>query len=142
MTSSDQYPQQPAPGAFAAPGSGQYPAAAAAPYPVVEGHGAGPGSMGQPEPGAKAGRAVKGGRVSALWIGVIAAAVLLIVLLVFIAQNSRQVTVRFLWLDGHMPLAIAILLSAVVGALLVAAPGTARIVQLRRAVRHAAAPRD
>lgn len=79
---------------------------------------------------------VRGTRVSALWIGLIAAAILLILLLIFIAQNSRTVTIHYLGLRGHLSLAVALLLAAVLGVLLVAIPGTARIVQLRRALRR------
>jgi uncharacterized integral membrane protein len=80
-------------------------------------------------------------RVSALWIGFIVAALLLIALLIFIAQNSKPVTIRYLGFDGHISLAIALLLAAVGGILLVAIPGTARIIQLRRALKkNAAAP--
>jgi len=75
-------------------------------------------------------------RVSAWWVGLIIAAILLVLLLIFIAQNSRQVTVHYLGLHGQVSLAIALLLSAVVGVLLVAIPGTARIVQLRRALKR------
>lgn len=78
---------------------------------------------------------VRSTRVSALWIGLIIAAVLLVLLLIFIAQNSRDVTVRYLGLDGQVSLAVALLLSAVAGLLLVAIPGTARIIQLRRALK-------
>ncbi len=74
-------------------------------------------------------------RVSALWIGVIASALVLVALLVFILQNSQSVTVSFFGFDASMPLAVALLLSAVAGVLLVAIPGAARITQLRRAVR-------
>lgn len=74
-------------------------------------------------------------RVSALWVGVIVSALVLIALLVFILQNSQTVTVSFLGFDAGIPLAVALLLSSVAGALLVAVPGAARIAQLRRAVR-------
>ena len=79
---------------------------------------------------------VRRGRVSALWVGLIVAAVLLIVLLVFISQNSRTVTIHFLGLHGQLSLAVALLLSAVIGVLLVAVPGTARILQLRHALKR------
>ncbi len=75
-------------------------------------------------------------RVSAWWIGLIIAAGLLILLLIFIAQNSANVTVHYLGLHGQVSLAIALLLSAVAGILLIAIPGTARILQLRRALKH------
>lgn len=80
----------------------------------------------------------RGGKVSALWIGLIVAAVLLILLLIFIAQNSVTVPIHFLGASGHISLAVALLLSAVVAVLLVAIPGTVRILQLRRLVRRTA----
>lgn len=74
-------------------------------------------------------------RVSALWVGLVSAAILAIFLLVFIAQNLDKVTIRFLGFEGQLSLAIALLLAAVIGILVVAVPGTLRIGQLRRALR-------
>jgi uncharacterized integral membrane protein len=78
-------------------------------------------------------------RISSAWVASIAAAVVLILLLVFIIQNSQRVSVSFLGAHGQLPLGVALLLAAASGILLVAVPGTARIVQLRRAARKAAA---
>lgn len=75
-------------------------------------------------------------RTSGLWVAVAAAALILLLLLIFILQNNRQVQVSFFGADGHLPLGVAMLLSAVAGALLLALIGTARIVQLRRVVRR------
>ncbi|WP_063774161.1 lipopolysaccharide assembly protein LapA domain-containing protein [Streptacidiphilus rugosus] len=85
-------------------------------------------------------RHVRRTRVSAAWVTSIVAAVVLILLLIFIAQNSQRVSVSFLGAHGHLPLGVALLLAAACGVLFVAIPGTARIVQLRRAARKAAAP--
>lgn len=74
-------------------------------------------------------------RVSGLWIALVTAAVLAIFLLIFISQNSAKVTIQFLGWDGQISLAVALLFSAVIGILVVAVPGTLRIVQLRRALR-------
>jgi uncharacterized integral membrane protein len=82
---------------------------------------------------------VKRTRVSALWVAIIVAALLMIALLIFIAQNSTSVTIHFLGFSGQISLAVALLLAAVGGVLLVAIPGTARIVQLRRALEKNAA---
>ncbi|MET0928718.1 MAG: lipopolysaccharide assembly protein LapA domain-containing protein [Aeromicrobium sp.] len=78
---------------------------------------------------------VKATRASGLWIGLISAAVLAVLFLIFIAQNSEKVTIHFLGLDGELSLAISLLLSAVIGALVVAVPGIVRISQLRHALR-------
>lgn len=71
-------------------------------------------------------------RVGALWAGMILAALVLVLLLVFVGQNSQTVTVRFLWATGRLPLGVAMLFAAIAGVLAVAVPGTIRIVQLRR----------
>ena len=89
-----------------------------------------------PAPGLDERGRVRSGRVSAAWVGSIATAIFLILLIIFIAQNSRRVTVHFLGWDGRFSLALTILLSAVIGVLLVAIPGSLRILQLRRAVRR------
>jgi uncharacterized integral membrane protein len=78
-------------------------------------------------------------RMSALWFGLIVAALLLIALLIFIAQNSKRVAIHYLGFQGQISLAVALLLAAVGGLLLVAIPGTARIIQLRRALKKNAA---
>lgn len=74
-------------------------------------------------------------RSGAIWVGVIIAAVVLVLLLVFILQNSRSVKISYLGMHGHLSLAVAMLLSAIAGILLVAIPGTARIIQLRHGTR-------
>lgn len=66
----------------------------------------------------------------------IAGAIVLIVLLVFILENTESVKISFFGATGHLPLGVALLLAAIGGALLVGIVGTARIVQLRRHVRR------
>jgi uncharacterized integral membrane protein len=88
-----------------------------------------------PPPGMTRKGKVRRTRASAWWVGLIIAAVILVALLIFIAQNSASVAVRYLGVDGHVPLAIALMLSAIAGVLLVAIPGTARMIQLRRALK-------
>lgn len=77
---------------------------------------------------------VKGSRSSALYIGLVVAAILAIVVLIFIIQNSDPVTIQFFGLEGSLPTGVAILLAAVVGILIVAIPGSVRILQLRRSL--------
>ncbi|MGN9911734.1 lipopolysaccharide assembly protein LapA domain-containing protein [Phytohabitans sp. LJ34] len=71
-------------------------------------------------------------RTSAAWFGICAAALLFVVLIVFMLQNTRSVRVDFLWMDGSLPLALALLMAAVGAALLTMVVGAARITQLRR----------
>ncbi len=75
-------------------------------------------------------------RASGLWAGLIAAAVVLIFLLVFILQNLDSVEIQFLMFSGSLPLGVAMLLSAIGGTLMVAIPGVARMIQLRRFARR------
>jgi uncharacterized integral membrane protein len=71
-------------------------------------------------------------RTSAAFKGFVAGAVVLLLLLIFILQNTQRVKVSYLGASGHLPLGVALLLAAVGGALLVAIPGAAWITQLRR----------
>lgn len=79
-------------------------------------------------------------RTGNLHAGLVIAAVLLVLLVVFLAQNSHTVTVSFLGARLHVSLAVALLAASLAGALIVGAAGTARIAQLRvhtrRARRH------
>jgi len=75
-------------------------------------------------------------RISGTWVAVIAGLLVLTVLLVFILQNLDPATVHFFGAEGSLPLAIAMLFSALGGAALVALIGGARILQLRKQARH------
>jgi uncharacterized integral membrane protein len=75
-------------------------------------------------------------RTGAAWFGICATALLSVVLIVFMVQNTRSVRVDFLWMDGSLPLALALLIAAAGAALLTMAVGAARITQLRRLSRQ------
>ncbi|HEX8092946.1 LapA family protein [Jatrophihabitans sp.] len=107
-------------------------AAPATGIPASGGRGAGSGA---PAPGFNEKGHVRATKVSGVWIGLIATALFVILLIIFIAQNSRRVTLHFFGWHGQFSLALTILLSAVLGVLLVAIPGSLRIMQLRRALR-------
>ena len=78
-------------------------------------------------------RATNAGRV---WVAIAIATVLLILLIIFIAENSGSVTIAFLGAHGHISLALALLIAAVVGAVVTLLVGSARILQLRLEVRR------
>ncbi|WP_322860854.1 lipopolysaccharide assembly protein LapA domain-containing protein [Mycobacterium europaeum] len=80
-------------------------------------------------------------RAGALWSSLIGGFLILILLLIFITQNTAETPFTFLGWHWRLPLGVAILLAAVVGGLITVAVGTARILQLRRAAKkhHAAA---
>ena len=88
-------------------------------------------------PGAFAPIKIKRTRVSGTWIAVIVALLILIFLLIFILQNLATATVFFLGASGSLPLAVAMLFSAIGGGLLVGLIGGARILQLRKETRKA-----
>jgi uncharacterized integral membrane protein len=79
---------------------------------------------------------IKRTRISGLWVAVGFFAVILLLLLIFILQNSRTVDVSYMGAHGHLPLGVALLLSAVCGVLLVVLAGAARISQLRAVARR------
>ena len=75
-------------------------------------------------------------RISGMRTALIAAVAALTVLTIFIVQNAHAVKISFLGAHLQLSLAAALLLAAIAGALLMAAAGTARITQLRRALRR------
>ena len=79
---------------------------------------------------------LRGSRTSQLWISVGALVVVLVLLVVFLAQNTQSVEVSFLGWDGHPPLAVALLVAAIAGLVLAGTAGTLRIWQLHRRVRR------
>jgi uncharacterized integral membrane protein len=75
-------------------------------------------------------------RAAALWTALIVGFLVLIVLLIFIAQNTASPQFAFLGWRWSMPLGVAILLAAASGGLITVLAGTARIYQLRRAAKR------
>jgi uncharacterized integral membrane protein len=96
-------------------------------------HPAGPATGPQWFPGP---HAVKRTRTGAVWFAVASFAVILVLLLIFILQNSDKVQISYLGAHGELPLGVALLFAAVLGILLVVIPGTARIMQLRILARR------
>lgn len=79
--------------------------------------------------------AVKFTRAAALWSSLIVGLLVLIILLVFITQNTEPADMTFLGWHWSLPLGVQILLAAILGSLLTVLVGAARIVQLRRAAK-------
>jgi putative membrane protein len=76
-------------------------------------------------------RRVERTRISAAWVGVIVAALVLVLLLVFILQNTKSVKISFFTANGTMPLGVALLLAAIGGVLFAGGVASLRIWQLR-----------
>jgi len=79
---------------------------------------------------------LRGSRTSGTWIAVLVLSLLLLLLAVFILQNTQKVEVSFFGWNGRAPLAATLLIAAAGGALVVASAGVLRILQLRRRVKR------
>jgi uncharacterized integral membrane protein len=90
-----------------------------------------PGNAPLPGPASE----VKFTRAAALWTSLILGFLILIVLLVFITQNTASTPFTFLGWHWDLPLGVAILLAAVCGGLITALVSAARMFQLRRAAK-------
>ena len=87
-------------------------------------------------PSASAKDPLRRSRTSSAWFAVVALAALLLVLVIFIAQNTQDVEVSFLGWDGRAPLSVSLLVAALVGIVLAVVAGSLRILQLHRRVRR------
>jgi uncharacterized integral membrane protein len=96
---------------------------------------AGPAQTPATEPRAVAASRIPHTRTGATWFGICLAALLFVVLIVFMLQNTRSVQVSFLGMHGSLPLALALLIAAVGAAIVTMVVGAARITQLRRLSR-------
>ena len=71
-------------------------------------------------------------RTASAYTSLVAGVIVLVLLLVFILENTKSVKISYFGASGHLALGVALLLAAVGGALLVGILGTARIAQVRR----------
>ncbi len=81
-------------------------------------------------------RRIASTRTSRAWIRLLPALVVLVVILVFVFQNPKDVKVSFFTFSRTLPLSVALLGAVVLGALMTLALGSVRIFQLRRQVRR------
>jgi lipopolysaccharide assembly protein A len=86
-------------------------------------------------PSPQARQPVRGTRTGRVWVGVCVAALITVALIIFMIQNTHTVQVTFLGMTGSTSLALMLLIAAVGGILLTLILGSARILQLRHAVR-------
>jgi lipopolysaccharide assembly protein A len=76
-------------------------------------------------------------RLSRAWTALVIGTLALVMILVFILQNLQSVQLSFLFFQGHLPLAVALLFAVILGAVIVLAFGGARISQLRGVAKRA-----
>jgi uncharacterized integral membrane protein len=81
-------------------------------------------------------------RVGGVWKSLVPALIVAAVMVIFVVQNLQDAKVSFLAFSGRFPLALALLVAAALGALVVFCLGTVRMVQLRKAFRRHQATRE
>src|ERR1700712_2513014 len=74
-------------------------------------------------------------RAGALWSALAGGFIILVLLLIFIMQNTDTTTIHMFGWASQLPVGVALLLGAIAGGLLVFLVGTVRILQLRRAAK-------
>lgn len=79
-------------------------------------------------------------RLAAAWWALVVGLVILIVLLIFVAQNTESITVHFLVFSWSLAVGVGYLLAAVAGATTTVLVGAARIIQLRRVAKKTSRP--
>lgn len=89
------------------------------------------------QPKAQNNQEIKSSLAGGTWAALIAGALLLIVLLVFILQNQQSVTLTLFAWDFTLPAGVGFLLAAIAGALIMAMVGIVRMFQLRRQIKKA-----
>ncbi|MFI5783095.1 lipopolysaccharide assembly protein LapA domain-containing protein [Nocardia sp. NPDC051570] len=95
-----------------------------------------PTSAGRPPPVPANRSPLRATRTGNTWIGIVIFGLVLVLLLIFLLQNTQSVKISYLGMSGHLSLAVAMLMAAVAGVLLTATAGSLRIWQLRRRVRR------
>jgi uncharacterized integral membrane protein len=70
-------------------------------------------------------------RVGMTWVALAAFTLILLLLAIFILQNSGQVEIKYFGAKGHLSFGVGMLLSALAGVILTLLIGSIRILQLR-----------
>ncbi|MBF4161721.1 LapA family protein [Nocardioides acrostichi] len=79
---------------------------------------------------------LRGSLTSGVWVATVGFGIVLVLLVIFIAQNTTATPVKFLGWQGDFPVAVVVLIAVAAGILLTAAAGTLRILQLRRRTKR------
>lgn len=75
-------------------------------------------------------------RTSRAWLRLLPALVVLVVILVFVFQNPKDVKVSLFTFSGALPLSVALLGAVILGVFIALALGSVRILQLRKQVHR------
>jgi putative membrane protein len=72
----------------------------------------------------------KHSKVNTVWVSIAFVVIILALFVAFVAQNAQDVTVHFLWMDGTISLALALIIATFVGVVITFIIGSIRIWQL------------
>lgn len=81
-------------------------------------------------------------KVNTVWISIAVVVIILALFVTFVAQNAQAVTVHFLWLNGTISLALALIIATLVGAIITFTVGSIRIWQLSHKNKSTDKPKD
>ncbi|MDO5662563.1 MAG: lipopolysaccharide assembly protein LapA domain-containing protein [Brachybacterium sp.] len=76
-----------------------------------------------------------GSRTGGVWAALILGAIVLIMLLIFVVQNSARTNFEYITWTFALPLGVAMLLAAIAGALVMALVGSVRMFQMSRTIK-------
>ncbi|WP_226832130.1 lipopolysaccharide assembly LapA domain-containing protein [Brachybacterium sp. FME24] len=76
-----------------------------------------------------------GGKTAGVWISLILGAIVLVLLLIFVIQNSETAGFEYFNATFDLPLGVAMLLAAIAGALVMALVGSVRMIQMSWTIR-------
>lgn len=93
-----------------------------------------------PGPPESAQQGLKRSRIGDTWVGITVGAIMLVLLIIFILQNTVLVNVAFLGLHGSAPLAVMLLIAGAGFAIVTLIVGSLRIGQLRRRISRGRPP--
>ena len=79
---------------------------------------------------------LRGSRASGMWAAMVLLVVVLVLVSIFVMQNTQSVTITYFGWTGQAPLAATLLIAVAAGLVLALAAGSARILQLRHRVRR------
>ncbi|MCS6711416.1 DUF1049 domain-containing protein [Brachybacterium sp. EF45031] len=77
-----------------------------------------------------------GGKTAGIWLALILGAIVLVLLLIFVIQNNIPTVFTYFGAQFTLPLGVAILLAAIVGALVMALVGSVRMMQMAWQMRQ------
>jgi uncharacterized integral membrane protein len=84
----------------------------------------------------KADDPLRASRTSGFYTGVIVLGVVLVLLIIFIAQNTESSSIQFLVWEGTAPQAVLLLIATAAGIFLTAVASSLRLLQVKRRVKR------